>query len=59
MLSESACHEDGEHHRHDHRMVVFGLGEQRLVVLKPDELGRQAERILPQEGLPHRLCAGQ
>src|SRR5262249_13540574 len=46
----------GEDHRHQHCLVVGGLGEQRLVVLHADEFGDEAERIFAQEGLPDRLA---
>ena len=45
----------GEDHRGHHRAVIFGLLEQRAVILEADEFRRQAERVLEQEGLPDRL----
>jgi len=35
---------------------IAGVAEQGLIVLEPDELGRDAERILQQKALPDRLA---
>ena len=45
-----------EYERRRHGGVVFGLGEERAVVLEADELARQPERVLQKEGLPHGLA---
>jgi hypothetical protein len=45
----------GERKRSDNGVEIFRLGEKIGVILEPDETGRQPERILQQERLPHRL----